>query len=148
MEYTQHFVGSNAVVMRDGCILLGRRKGGVGDGSWGLPGGHLDAGEMLGDCAMRELAEETGMTGTAVRFLCVKNSYQPKVGCNYVNFAFHVDAVGEPRVCEPEHCSEWGWFPLGALPTPLFFGHVKLIATIVASVPFLDERDGFVESTE
>jgi 8-oxo-dGTP diphosphatase len=140
MEYTKHYIGACAVVMREGKILLGKRKGGAGAGSWGLPGGHLDAGEMLADCAVRELMEETGMVGTRPTFLCVKNSYQENVKCNYVTFAFVVEAAGEPNICEPDFCDEWGWFAFDALPEPVTSFHVELLHLIKAGEVFRDER--------
>ena len=41
---------------------------------WGLPKGHVDSGESDEECAVREIAEETGVAGAKiVRFLC--NTY-------------------------------------------------------------------------
>lgn len=41
---------------------------------WGLPKGHVDSGESDAECAVREIAEETGVTDAKiVRFLC--NTY-------------------------------------------------------------------------
>ena len=38
---------------------------------WDLPKGHIDEGERADVCAVREVAEETGVVGTKiVRFLC------------------------------------------------------------------------------
>lgn len=38
---------------------------------WDLPKGHVDPGENDGECAVREVAEETGVKGAKiVRFLC------------------------------------------------------------------------------
>ena len=51
-------VGSSAVVAdRDGRILLQRRSD---SGNWALPGGAMDIGETLAECAVREVREETG----------------------------------------------------------------------------------------
>ncbi len=64
MQYTasmmQHAaVGIGIVIRRvDGKILLLQRKGSHGEGSWSVPGGHIDYGESLEHCAVREVREE------------------------------------------------------------------------------------------
>ncbi len=40
------------------------------NGRWDLPKGHLEAGERLDACAVREIAEETGITAVVERPLC------------------------------------------------------------------------------
>ena len=54
-------IAVNIFVVRDGLILLGKRKGAIGDGTWCLPGGHLEYMESLTEAAKRELKEETGL---------------------------------------------------------------------------------------
>ncbi|MEU1176381.1 NUDIX domain-containing protein [Streptomyces sp. NPDC005820] len=50
---------ASAVVVDDsGCILLQRRSD---NGMWALPGGAMNIGESLPDCAARETLEETGI---------------------------------------------------------------------------------------
>src|ERR671911_3138173 len=51
-----------AVVARDGALLLVRHKKPDRDAYWVLPGGRLEPGETIPECAVRELAEETGLT--------------------------------------------------------------------------------------
>ena len=41
----------------EGDLLLVQRQD---DGTWGLPGGHLEPGETWEECARREFREETG----------------------------------------------------------------------------------------
>ena len=48
---------SAVVVDEGGRILLHRRRD---NGTWALPGGQMELGESLSDCARREVKEETG----------------------------------------------------------------------------------------
>ena len=50
-----------AVVLRDGHLLLVRRKNEPDAGLWGYPGGQVDLGETAGEAAVRELREETSV---------------------------------------------------------------------------------------
>jgi ADP-ribose pyrophosphatase YjhB (NUDIX family) len=61
-------ISAYALCVEDGRILLCRIAPGYwsGVGEWTLPGGGLDFGEPPRDGAMRELEEETGLTGEIV----------------------------------------------------------------------------------
>lgn len=109
------------MIFRDGKVLLGKRLAEFGFGEWGFPGGHLEHLESIEGCARRELKEETGLEDIKdLRLLRVLNmtEYAPK---HYIDFMMIAELVsGEPQVCEPDKMSEWQWFDLDNLPSPIF----------------------------
>ncbi len=113
-------VGVGVMILRDGKVLLGRRKGSHGSGDYAFTGGHLEYMESFEECAKRETREEAGIEIKNVRFNCISNitSHKPK---HYVHIGVVADwASGEPKVMEPDKREDWGWYDLDNLPTPLF----------------------------
>jgi 8-oxo-dGTP diphosphatase len=64
-----------AVAERDGALLLVRHEKQDQDPYWVLPGGRLEPGETIPDCAERELLEETGLEGRFVNVLYVSEFF-------------------------------------------------------------------------
>ncbi|MEU3628918.1 NUDIX domain-containing protein, partial [Amycolatopsis coloradensis] len=79
------------------------------DGQLGLPAGHVDLGETPTTCAVREVAEELGVTldpaelrpaGTMFR-----NSQEPRVDIFFTTRSWD----GTPEIREPHKCTELVW---------------------------------------
>ncbi len=114
-------IGVAVIVVRDGRVLLGQRLGAHGEGTWALPGGHLEFGETIEACAQRELAEETGLAADGFTPGPYTNNVAASKGLHYVTLFLEArGARGEPARLEPAKCAGWEWFAWSALPSPLF----------------------------
>ncbi|HRY59932.1 MAG TPA: NUDIX domain-containing protein [Patescibacteria group bacterium] len=113
-------VGIGVMIVKDGKVLLGKRKGSHGDGEYAFPGGHFEYGESFENSILREVAEECGIKIKNLRFQMVSNfkNYMPK---HYVHIGFLADwESGDPQLLEPEKCEGWIWYDIDDLPSPLF----------------------------
>ncbi|CAH0047510.1 unnamed protein product [Clonostachys rhizophaga] len=111
-------VGTSALIFNaknpDEFLIGWRISKSHGTNSWQLPGGHLDVGEKVNDCAVREANEETGLNVKALGEIIwtndifededpLKHYITHHIACEMLE----ADAV--PRVTEPDKCAEWRW---------------------------------------
>ena len=117
-----------------GQVLLGRRHIDPekadselsGEGTWTMPGGKLEFGESFEDGAKRELMEETGIVLEKVKVVCVSNDKTDEA--HFVTIGMFSEYFqGEPSVMEPDEITEWRWFDLDDLPSPMFFPSVRVL---------------------
>ena len=123
-------VGLGVFIVRDGKVLLGKRKNAHAEGCWCFPGGHLEFNESWKDCVIRETREEVGLEIRNVRFGAVTNDIFEKENKHYVTICMVADYVsGEAKVAEPEKCERWEWFEWDEkkLPRPLFLSQQNLL---------------------
>ena len=114
-------IGVGVIVIKENKVLLGKRKGSHGEGSWCFPGGHLEFNESLENCAKREVLEETGIEIKNIRFETITNDIFKDEEKHYITiFMLSEYDSGEVKVMEPEKCEKWDWFEWNNLPEPLF----------------------------
>lgn len=113
-------VGIGVIILRDGKILVGKRLSSHGEGTWEIPGGHLEFGESFEETAIREAMEETGLTDLqAIDIVSVHNDIAYEK--HYVSIGVLVEShLGEPTSPETEHSSDWHWRDPSDLPEPFF----------------------------
>lgn len=113
-------VGIGVLIFKDNKVLLQKRKGAHGAGSYCGPGGHLEHAESFEDCIRRETKEEAGIEIDNIKFLCLTN-FKDHLPKHYVDIGLVADyKSGEPQVLEPDKCEGWDWYDLDNLPSPLF----------------------------
>lgn len=114
-------IGTAVWIRRDGKVLVGKRLGSNGAGTYGAPGGHLEMQESFEENVLRETAEEAGVEIANIRLIVATNDRTPEYGTHYVTLHFVADWVsGEPQNLEPHKCEGWAWYPWQDLPKPLF----------------------------
>lgn len=141
MSYTYRYphpaVAADCVVFgidADGLarLLLIERRNEPHRGRWAFPGGFMDIDESAEQAALRELHEETGLTGIALEQLRVYSA----VGRDPRERVLSVAFVGLTR-CEAhrpiaaDDAARAQWQPLRALP-PLAFDHADMLADAIA----------------
>lgn len=113
VEYANSAPAVQALVVRDGRVLLARRALDPGAGMWDLPGGFLDEGEEPLVGLRREIAEETGLAIEPGPFLGA--FVEPYEGRFVLGLTWAVSApAGEPAA--EDDVAELRWFGPGELP--------------------------------
>lgn len=142
---TGPFLCADAVVTQNGHILLVTRGKHPGKGQLALPGGHLDPGETLRDCAVRELKEEADPRddrgrippGRLISFIDKRKTKvydhpERSTGPRKVTEAFQFvlpDNNGKLYdVLGQDDAEKADWYPLGSLRASDFFAdHASII---------------------
>ncbi|MCL4361314.1 NUDIX domain-containing protein [Candidatus Dependentiae bacterium] len=132
-------IGCEIFLIRDNELLLGKRKNCYGEGMWALPGGHLEYGESLIECAKRELKEELGIEGLDLRLLTITDTIDERG--HYVHMSFLLERfIGEIQNMEPHLCYEWKFFDISNLPIELFKPHQKILKTFFNKLTYLEQN--------
>lgn len=120
-------VGTGILILNDKIqILLQKRIGSHGVGTWCGAGGHLEWQESFLENAIRETKEEFDLDVEEVAVIGITNDIFKEEQKHYLTvFMKATRWHGEPKIMEPDRCSEMGWFDLNNLPAPLFISEVN-----------------------
>ncbi len=140
-ENTKVGVGFGVMILREGKILLGQRHIDPAKadselhGEWTrtMPGGKMHFHESFEETCYRETLEETGLkiNKDTIKIVSISNDMVPDN--HFVTIGFLAEDVeGEAQVMEPDEITQWKWFALDTLPTPLFFPSEKLLNNYLA----------------
>ncbi|MCF7865376.1 MAG: NUDIX domain-containing protein [Candidatus Pacebacteria bacterium] len=130
--------GFGVMILRDNKVLLGQRHPDPvkadslmnGEGTWTMPGGKLDFGESFEAGAVREVSEEIGIKiqESDLEVISLSNDIVPTAHFVTIGLLCKVFPKDlEPRVMEPDEITQWKWFALDELPSPLFKPSQKVL---------------------
>ena len=123
--------GVGVIWIRDQQVLLGERQGAHGAGTWCIPGGHVDPTDPSPQAAAaREFTEETGLPVKLDPAVTLAGTYMYSREKQrlYRDDFYLGSADGEPRRMEPRKCAQWRFWPISALPAPLFMSLEEALA--------------------
>jgi ADP-ribose pyrophosphatase YjhB (NUDIX family) len=99
-----------AIVVHDGNLLLVRRGRGPAAGSWSVPGGRVEYGELLVEAVVREMAEETGLECVCGELVgWVERFTEDR---HFVIMDFEVTPLDDTEPRAGDDAAEVAWVPL------------------------------------
>lgn len=120
-------------------ILLIRRGIEPFKGHWALPGGFLQMDETAEQCATRELREETGVTGCAIKQFHTFSAPGRDPRERVISIGFYA-LMKWQQATGADDAEFADWIPVDNLP-PLAFDHKEIISKAMESI----RRDIFFE---
>jgi ADP-ribose pyrophosphatase YjhB (NUDIX family) len=113
--------GSNTVLINESNQVLLHRR--ADNGAWALPGGRMEIGESIEECAVREMFEETGLHVTIKRLVGVYSDpknycilrYPDGYAVHYLIIVYEVEQTGGELLIS-EESTDLRYFDVDALP--------------------------------
>jgi len=133
-DYPRPAVTADIIILKkstnESFVLLIERKHPPYEGMWALPGGFLNMDETLEEAALRELQEETGITGVMLEQFHTYSEVNRDPRHRTITTVF-IGYLNDNTI-EPEagdDAAEVKWFALEKLP-PLAFDHGEVMKMV------------------
>jgi 8-oxo-dGTP diphosphatase len=91
-------------------LLLVRRGHGPAAGTWSIPGGRVEPGELLAEAVVRELLEETGVEGVCGELVGWAERFTEED--HYVILDFRVAVLEDTNPVAGDDAAEARWVPV------------------------------------
>lgn len=98
---------------------------------WAFPGGHFEVNKDISiiDCAQRELAEETGLIESGIKFFKYYDEMGRDPRGRYVDFVFYHRFDKFVQVNISDEALDYKWIPVSEIKeTDLSFDHFKILS--------------------
>lgn len=101
---------SSAILIRDGRMLLIRRKNPPSYDMFAFPGGRAEAGESPDETALREFEEETGIAAHSPKLYATYDLISENPGRHFFLSVFLVEAGTEAIAEARDDAADAGWY--------------------------------------
>ena len=126
MEHDRPWISTDCVVFDErGRVLLIRRKNDPFRGQYAFPGGFIEVGETVENCAVRELKEETGIEAGNLRLIGVYSDPGRDPRHHTITAAYLVSVHGQTPVAGDDAAA--AEFVDDATKERLAFDHDKIL---------------------
>ena len=130
-EWPRPMVTVDAAVLRflkdDIKVLLIKRGKEPFKGCWALPGGFVEMDEELEDAAVRELKEETGVSGIKLEQLRTYGTVGRDPRGRQISVVFRGISRGKEKIKAGDDAAGAKWFSVKKLPKEVGFDHREII---------------------
>ncbi len=126
------------IEVKGGIVLIERKNPPYG---WAIPGGFVDYGESVEDCAVREAREETGLNISLKDLLYVYSRPDRDPRHHTLTTVFIATADGQPVAGDDAKAA--GVFHARMLPAPLVFDHAEILVDYFQCLDGADRRTVF-----
>ncbi|WP_372682201.1 NUDIX domain-containing protein [Desulfosarcina sp.] len=123
------------IEVQGGIVLIDRKNPPHG---WAIPGGFVDYGESVEDCAVREAREETGLNVRLKELLYVYSRPERDPRHHTLTTVFIATADGQPVAADDAKAA--GVFSARTLPVLLAFDHADILGDYFRCQDGVDRR--------